>query len=61
MVKTNAETPEVYDVETHVPIQLPPKFWIKDLGLTLADREILVNGKWFTDNLINAGQKMLKL
>ena len=61
MVKTNAETPEVYDVETHVPVQPPPEFWIKDLGLTLADREILVNGKWFTDNLINAGQKMLKL
>ena len=44
-----------------MPIQPPPKFWIEDLGLTLADREIVVNGKWLTDNLINAGQKMLKL
>ena len=39
-----------------IPLHL---FWIEDLGLTLA--EILVNGKWLTDNLINAGQRMLKL
>ena len=29
--------------------------------MTLADKEILVNVKWLTDNLINAGQRMLKL
>ena len=29
--------------------------------MTLADKETLVNGKWLTDNLINAGQRMLKL
>ena len=34
---------------------------LEDLGLTLADKEILMNGKWLTDNLINAGQRMLKL
>ena len=37
-----------------IPLHL---FWIEDLGLTLADKEILVNGKWLTDNLINAGQR----
>ena len=37
-----------------IPLHL---FWMEDLGLTLADKEILVNGKWLTDNLINAGQR----
>ena len=37
-----------------IPLHL---FWMEDLGLTLADKEILVNGKWLTDNLMNAGQR----
>lgn len=27
-------------------------FWTENLGLTLADREVVVNGKWLTENLI---------
>ena len=41
-------------------MQPDPEFWVTDLGLILQDREVLLSGKWLTDNLIDAGQQMLK-
>ena len=51
---TNHETPKVYNVETHVPIQPGQRFWVEDL--TLADREVVVHGK--DQELINNGSSM---
>jgi hypothetical protein len=36
------------------------KFWLEDLGLYPADRLCLTNGKWITDNIINACQRLMR-
>ena len=36
------------------------KYWIKDLGLYMSDRESLNDGEWLTDAVINAAQLVLK-
>ena len=38
----------------------PIKYWMKDLQLYEADKESLDQGKWLTDNIINAAQVLLK-
>ena len=35
-------------------------YWIKDLSLFLVDKESIVGGRWLTDAVITAGQKLLK-
>ena len=52
---------EVFDVDTEAantttPAQ--PQPWV--LGLTLDDEQILINGDWLTDSLINAGQQLIQ-
>ena len=44
-----------------------PKMWVQKqnptqwiYGLTMKDREILVNGEWLTDDLIDATQSLIK-
>ena len=39
---------------------LGPKYWIPSLQLLMFDYEALVGGRWLTDNIINAVQKLLK-
>ena len=60
-VAGNNTDEEPYDVDTHVSWQPPLQFWIKDLGLTEADKQILRHPeRWLNDYLINAGQTMLR-
>ena len=52
---------EIFDVDTEAantttPAQ--PQPWV--LGLTLDDEQILINGDWLTDSLINAGQQLIQ-
>ena len=37
-----------------------PNYWIPSLQLLMFDYEALVGGRWLTDNIINAAQKLLK-
>lgn len=51
---------EPYDVDTHIPQQMKPEPWIKDLGLHKNEKKILEsNISWLNDTLIDAGQKLL--
>ena len=36
------------------------KWWIKDLSLYDADKEVLLENKELTDNIINAAQSLMK-
>ena len=38
----------------------PLSHWIPYLDLLVYDYEALVGGKWITDSIINAGQKLLR-
>ena len=37
-----------------------PPFWIKSLHLLMSDYNALLNGSWVTDNIVNAGQIIIK-
>ena len=39
---------------------MPTVYWLEDLSLDLADEKCLSRGKWLTDNVINAAQKLLQ-
>ena len=34
--------------------------WIEELGLEFLHKECIINGGWLTDEVINAGQKLLE-
>ena len=34
--------------------------WIEELGLEFSHKECIINGGWLTDEIINAGQKLLE-
>ena len=51
---------EPYDVDAHISLQTQPEPWIEELGLSKDDEEVLNQGKWLNDSLIDAGQKLLK-
>ena len=38
----------------------PNKYWLEDLGLYEADEKCLKDGRWLTDNVIDAAQALLK-
>ena len=50
-----------YDVDAHISHLPEPKPWIQELGLSKHEEEILMNGMWLNDTLIDAGQKLLKI
>ena len=61
LVTTSCKDAKPYDVDTHVPMQPSPRLWKKDLGLTVEDKQILRDpSAWLTDNLIDAGQILLR-
>ena len=35
-------------------------FWIESLHLLMSDYDVLLNGSWVTDNIVNAGQIIIK-
>ena len=35
-------------------------FWIESLDLLMSDYDALLNGSWVTDNIVNAGQHIIK-
>ena len=37
------------------------EYWMKDLLLYPSDKDYITSGKWLTDNIITAGQKLLKM
>ena len=38
---------------------MPVDYWLKEMSLTIADRNLLVDGKWLTDRHVNAASKLL--
>lgn len=50
-----------YDVDAHISHLPEPEAWIQELGLSKHEEEILMNGMWLNDTLIDAGQKLLKI
>ena len=45
---------------TSIEADKPIAFWIKDLQLYEADKQSLSDGKWLTDNIIDAAQALLR-
>ena len=37
----------------------PVDYWLKEMSLTIADRNFIVDGKWLTDRHVNAASKLL--
>ena len=37
------------------------EYWMKDLQLYPSDKDCITGGKWLTDSIIMAGQKLLKM
>ena len=44
----------------HEDASVMEEYWLRSLGLSLADRQCLRKGGWLTDSVINAGQVLLK-
>lgn len=38
----------------------PTKYWLEDLQLTQEDKQVVSKGKWLTDSVITAAQKLMK-
>lgn len=48
-------------LQGHLTDNTKDEFWIEELGLYVSDKKCLESaGSWITDNIINAGQKLLK-
>ena len=48
-------------VSSSLPSTAAPVWWVKDLSLTVDDKEVLTNGEWLNDKHIVAAQKLLKI
>lgn len=59
-VSTHATSTEYIDLTTYVFQDKPKKYWLEDLGLYEADEKCLSDGRWLTDNVIDAAQALSK-
>ena len=53
-------TSEVIELSSMSPSSILPKYWVKNLGLKVSDKEELYSGEWLSDMHINAAQRCLR-
>ena len=59
-ISTRTTSTECTDLTAHVCRVEHKEYWLEDLSLYEADEKYLSDGKWLTDNVIDAAQALLK-